>query len=304
MPDDIMPGAKPIEPETPLERGSDITGINLPSLSDPEPPAPTAPVLEGQVAPSPEAVASAGVVHEKPKRDFQTRINKLTRQRREAEEQNTMLSQQLNLLSQQMEELRKQSRQSVAQPAIAPAGSPMDAFGGGEAQPTQPQAAPLNADDIAGIIAQQLNGYEQQRRNEQAAVVRLQTAQQESFQEALEDVPDLADGRTQAGKLFNQLWAQSPLQSDPNGPFHVAMTVRGLLAGEPGEGVPSRGATEQQKLQATTFAPTPSTTDVPQVGRQQLEQAYVKAMEAYRSGDKQAYVAARKIRGMIDKAQG
>jgi len=297
MPDDVLPDALPIPEETVLEKGADITGVKLPSLSDPEE-VPASPVKEGAVAP--EVDADAGVIQPKPKRDFQSRINSLTRKRREAEEQNSVLSQQLNFVTQQLEDLRRQARQPVVQqPPLAPAGTPIDAFGGGEGQPPAPPAAP-SAEEIAAIVLQQLNGYAQQQQQAQQKADTLRLQQEESFGEALEDIPDLADGRTQAGKLFNQLWAQSPLRNDPNGPFHVAMTVRGLLADGAGNGQPSR-ATETQKLQAATFAPKPSTTDVPEIGRQQLEQAYAKAMQAYSQGDKAAYAAARKIRGEINK---
>lgn len=62
--------------------------------------------------------------------------------------------------------------------------------------------------------------------------VQLRTAQQESFNRAVELMPDLADEGSDLSKLTNQLFSQQPdLAKHQNGPVILATMAKGLLAG-------------------------------------------------------------------------
>lgn len=219
------------------------------------------------------------------------RINQLVRQNHEKD--NTV-----NELRAQMAELRNlvstlpQQFAARAAPQAAPAPAPQaqDPLGallnGGAAQPPAPPALPvtpsLDALGVARVVTQVLNDRDQQQRAVIDQAASLRATHEESFARACEDLPALRDGRTQARQLFNQLFDRSPLKALPNGPEHVALQVRGLLADEPRR-QPAPEARQQASLATPAAAPTVDIATGAQ--RSVVERELAKSYEEMRNGE-------------------
>jgi hypothetical protein len=182
-------------------------------------------------------------------RTAQDRINILTKRYRQSEEQKSTLEQQVQLL---VDKLQYQDRvlQDIAQgrapaqqafqpaPAPAPANGSLETILDQQAQPPQQlqpgvatpaQDRPLTAQEVKEIVSGAIQDFATQSIEQQNQVGRLQTAQEESFQEAVEDFPQLADQRTTARQLFNKIYSTSPLRQLPDAPYQIALQVQGIL---------------------------------------------------------------------------
>lgn len=299
MPEEITPESEP-----------DIT---LPSLSEPvEEPGTelhfgqhiSRPPVAGEPEKPPtgaDAVADAEKVKTRKRRSFQERVDSLVRQRHEAEEEKTILSAQIQQLLHTNEGLRRQL-ENFSRPDRSKKTTDelLSELGGGSTQPAEAGAGSILPSDIEGIIGKALRNYDQERRMENAAVDRLQTAQRQSYLTALDEFPELGDPRSQAGQLFARVWDSSTLRGDPNGPYQVALMIRGLMADE----TPVQsGATEQRKQQASVIAPQ-STELASTLNFNTLKKQYSEALKRFRdTHDPQAYALARKIQAKLRNIQ-
>lgn len=320
MPDPDKSGLPPSSIVTSEGQGQDITDVHLPSLSssidgDDESTQrhfgqhvsrPPDPMKEGAPAPDQiDAIADGGDLHPKKRRPLQERIDTLVRKRHEADEANAMLSAQIQELVRVNQTLQQQIAANLRPGQPAPRRQAGDDLLGdlGSGPPNQPEtgvgpALPL---DLEGTIARSLRNYDNERRNEEAALARLQASQRQSFGVATEEYPDLGDPRSQAGKLFAQIWDSSPLRGDPNGPWQVALMVKGLMADETPSREAQAGALEQRKRQVSVVAPQGQPAALPgSTAATQLKAQYVAALKRFRdSHDPGAYAEARKIQAKM-----
>lgn len=211
------------------------------------------------------------------------RIAQLTRRNYETKTENTELRAELARLSDRLAALPNiLSARAPAAPAPAKAGSdPIGELLNGGAAPAA--AAPVSSSpaDVSAIIRAEFETRDQKARAEAARLEQLRSAQIDSFGRAAVDLPALNKAGSQAQVLFNQLFEVSPLRHHPDGPEHIALQVRGLLADERASSQP---AVQQRKVQAAV-TPNPSPTDTPAANRGAVETELRRAYQQMQSGD-------------------
>lgn len=286
-----------------VESGDDITGLVLKGLSDNDNAqgqggggaalslAPS-PAMEG--APAPQG--QPGVVVEdttpqdhpgKPRTAAQ-RIAQLTQRYRSEQrargEVETQLSQVLDVMRQQGQELRE-LRGTLARPpsgAAVPQDMSDDPLGLAGAQPSPAKHAdpttgiPMTPETISAIVTNAIGAYDQKVQERQTAREQLATSQEQSFGEALQEMPALGDKRTQAFKVFSEIYETSPLRTLPDGPYQIALQVRGILAdeGQAGAAMAAAPAAQEERLRHASLTPQTSANDIPQGDRATMLKEY------------------------------
>ena len=182
---------------------------------------------------------------------LQTRIDRLTRQRYDAERtaqaavaQNESLVLKLAELTDKVERLS--ASQSVASPsAFDRALAAPQAASSKNGQPTDIAALVQNAVQTA------LRPLQEDRQQQE-----LLGLQQNSFHQGATLLPEMLQANSAAQQLFNQLWEGSPgLQKEPNGPEKVIAMVKGLLATTASPAQLSHAQTVIRKTAASAPAP-------------------------------------------------
>ena len=85
--------------------------------------------------------------------------------------------------------------------------------------------------------------------------------------EACAEMPELREPRSAARQYFDQLYADSPLNKLPDGPYQIALQVQGILAAEA-----RRQPSPERKLQAGVVVPAGQSADAnSQVGSMRRE---------------------------------
>lgn len=245
---------------TPGDRdgGEDITGQVLPDLS-PKPDlapgtgsslssvpgsAPDAPVVPQGTA---QAIQGGQAGTDRKPRTASERIAQLTRRFRQAEDQNNNLNAQI----QELINLGRAQAQEIAalrqgRPAKAPE---MDADPTGAA--ASQGSAPISLDAVRNVVREVVTGYDSERRAAELRVQQMQQAHLASFKEAALDLPELMDTRSRARQIFDEIYASSPLIQLPDGPYQIALQVRGILADE----AHRAQTTAVRKVQTSAVAP-------------------------------------------------
>jgi hypothetical protein len=225
--------------------------------------------------------------------------------RKEAEENNDALLAKLQEIENQNINLQRQVGALRGSPSPQPAGaSELDVFGDGTSELAgQPAAQTPGALDVQGLVTNAIEQYDQKQRQTQAASAQLHVAQRQSAAAALAEFPELGDGGTQAAQIFQQLWEGSPLQAHPDGPYHVALQVRGIIADEVAHGQ-TPAEVEARKIQASVITPKPAATDTPSMDGKALQKQYDELLKRRRNGSTSVddYMMARalqiKMRGL------
>jgi hypothetical protein len=132
--------------------------------------------------------------------------------------------------------------------------------------------------------------------NRQDAVDRqasLQQSHEAAFADVLQEFPEFGDTNSAERRTFNEIWQNSSLRGDPDGPLQVAYQVRGVLADE----VARRADQEPRKRAASVIKPGPvpqdSTTSAADVKRKNVSAEGLRRIRLG-SDDPQDYIAVRK----------
>lgn len=306
--------------------GQDITGQWLPSLSA-DNDLPPSNARGGSVIPSEGAPAmidpvpapthrEASVILDEPPaarrpRTVQDRINRLVKQWRQAEEQKSDLERNLELVARRLQEQDALIKEIAnnRQPSLSAYNPPMPLDPLASINPANVPAAPLadrplTAQSIKEIISGELNSFVARTSEQTRQVQQLQAAHQESFQEAVEEFPELADQRSSARQLFDRLYTSSPLRALPNAPYQIALQVQGLLVGESRQAAPGLSVEDRKRA-----ASVPSTRTTPQVIPEAQRGAYQKEFDRVgsliKAGDSsfETYRQWRQIRDGLRPAQ-
>jgi hypothetical protein len=301
IPQTMFPALDGSDPGS-AERVQNVTDAVLPDLNQrPEsglsmvPPgaeAPAAPVAEGAEAPAAEPAGK--------RRTLQERIDQLTRKRREAEEENSVLLQKINDLTNLISN-QNITRNQPARPARAD-DSGLGDFGAVAGTDAGKDAVSTpGIPDVQGIVQQTIESYDRRRRQEEAAVGALQHAQSAAMQAVVEEWPEFADGRTNASKLFIKLYESSPMRGHPQAPYHIALQVRGLLADEAARTKP----TEERKRLASVIVPTPAASDTGRIPTESLRKEFSRLQNLMQQGDTsfETYRRLRHVRSALQQKQ-
>lgn len=155
----------------------------------------------------------------------------------------------------------------------------------GQAANMAPAPQPVSATDIERIITGAIQNYDSQLRQQQQQITELQVAQEQSYNNAVADVPGLSDPNSVFSKTFQEVWRQSPLNQLPDGPYHVALQVQGLLAAEQ----QANASLTERKRQASVSVPQPTATDELGVAQKTaLTQEYARLSQAIKAGNRDA----------------
>jgi hypothetical protein len=187
------------------------------------------------------------------KNTVQQRIDKLTKQRRDAERQlNDALAQNQELSDRlsNLEALVNTSPTRVPQADPASRQTPYQ----DPLAPT-PQAPQANPNDLGHLVRDIL-----QKELAPLTTMVQQSAkvnkQQRAFNAAANDFPDLTDPKSEAFQTFQQLWEGRPdLQELDDGPAIVAQLTRGILS----DARISSRKTEEKKIAAEAITPSHAT---------------------------------------------
>lgn len=208
------------------------------------------------------------------KRSAEERIRKLVGRYHQKADENAVLREEIGNLSNQMAQLQKAvlSGAVPTQPSNGLMTNPLGNTPG--AEPDLEQRITQRVEALLAPIVQTVTNNSRQ--------AQLNSAHGESVAEAIEDFPDLADPKSKFAQQFRQLFAQSPLRELADGPYQVAMQVRGILADEKAQ----ERTVAARKRAAVVHTP------VPQIPEQsaavgpstQEKQAYASAMQKFRSG--------------------
>jgi hypothetical protein len=285
-----LDGNTPGEQDT----GTDISDQPLTPLSAPDMPdaagtgsaVSSVPGVEGQQAPDDQTVAGADIsapAARKP-RTAQDRIAQLTRRYRQEQDARTDLQAQLDELlrvaqSQQQEIAairagrqapapRKQANEAADALGLAGAGEPVD--------------VPITLDAVKNVVREVLGSHVAEERQRTSAVEQMRQAHMTSFKEAVEEMPELADERSQARQVFDELYRTSPISKLPDGPYQLALQVRGILADDARRG---QVASPERKRQASVVSPSPSQSDIPDTGRTAAVREFQGLTAKIRAGD-------------------
>lgn len=240
MPEPLFPslyGNDPGDPST--EKAQDITDQPLPSMMEEgaqltsgssiqplgtggEP----IPQLEGAGAPETTTeIADPPEDPRRPKRrSVQDRIDQLTFRVHQRGAENDILREENARLSAQISELGAQINAVLHRP-MNQNPNPLE----------NPAAAgnPNGSSDVESAVARAIQQHVaplSQAVGQMVTNTQLATQHQASFAQAAEEFPDLSDPRSNFARVFTQLWASTPLRELKNGPYQVALQVRGILA--------------------------------------------------------------------------
>lgn len=266
-PEDITDQVLPdLTPRSDLAPG---TGSNLsvvPSGSD-APPGTPVPAQGNVQAPSRQEGRRPRTAEE--------RIAQLTRRYRQAEDQNNNLSAQISELLQttraQAAEIAAIRAGRVPQPEVS-----ADPTGGAAAQ----GSIPITLDAVRQVVGETLRSYDSERRATESRIQQMRASHEAAFKEAALDMPELMDTRSRARQIFDELYASSPLIQLPDGPYHIALQVKGLLADEQRQGA----AQEVRKVQASAVAPTGGV-DLPNSELTAARQEFAKLTQLRKNGN-------------------
>lgn len=232
----------------------------------------------GQEAPPQEAAFEGEAPRGRAKRSLQERIDSITRARRTAEGERDSLKAQVDrlvgLIADQNHKITALSGGKPAAPAPDPLGL------GDAAKPSGTHSFTL--DDVKSVVEGTIKSHVERVRETDSAAASLRQDQEASFAEAVQEFPELADSRTRARQLFNRIYDASELRALPNGPYQVALQVRGLLASEPASGSPA--AVAERKRQASVVVPAPQSTDIPGADRAADKREYEALLARNRAG--------------------
>lgn len=225
----------------------------------------------------------------KSRRSAGERIAQLTRRYRQEESRAHGLTEALAARDERIEALerRLEERQSYKPPATEPYYAAPE---GQDPQGPQPaNIAHIVNDAVRRAVDPIVRDTKAER--EQRA---LKDEQQVSYMDACREVPELADPQSSESEAFREIWSQSPLRVDPDGPLHVAYMVKGAFAEER----QTRPAREARKRAASVVTPGPRTTDIttsaPKSGH--MKNVMSEGLDRFRGGDKdpETYIAIRK----------
>lgn len=304
-PGSVFPG---LYDDTPGDQipAQDISGVPLEPLISPDDPlaagtgSSLSSVPEGaaEAGDAPEQIAGGDIpapTQRKP-RTAADRIAQLTKQYRHEQrargDTEARLEETLAILRQQGEEL-KQLRVGRAQPRQA-AQEAADALGLGAPGAIEGQAAPVTADTIRGIVSETFQQYEARRAQQDHEIRQMQASHETAFKEAAEEMPELLDTRSQARAYFDELYRTSPLKTLPDGPYQIALQVRGLLADDS-----RRSAAPERKLQAGVVVPAGAPVDANTSAGLRREYARLTDLRKKGNEDFQVYKRWRAVRDQL-----
>lgn len=276
---------------TPGDRdgGADISGQVLPDLT---PQSDDAPGVGSSMSSVPGAApddptarvpgAAANINTPAPQGDrkprtAQERIAQLTRRFRQAEDQN----QNLNAQIQELLQIGRAQAQEIAalrdgRPTKAPE-LEGDPTGGA----TSRADVPITLDAVRNVVRETIVGYDQERRNQDLRIQQMRAAHEASFKNAAQEMPELMDQRSRARQVFDEIYSSSPLIQLPDGPYQIALQVRGILADEQQRGQ----AMEARKVLASTPAPSSSSVDVMGTELQAAQKEFAQLTAMRRNGN-------------------
>jgi TolA-binding protein len=284
--------------------GEDITGQILPDLT---PQADRAPgtgsslsVVPGAAPDDPTRQAAAqqaaniqgqAPTDRKP-RSAQERIAQLTRRFRQAEDQNSNLSGQIQEL---LQISRTQSQELAAlRQGRAPKAPEADADPTGSAAASA--SGPITLDAVRNVVREVVTNYDSERRAQDSHVQQMVASHEASFKEAALDLPELMDVRSRARQVFDEVYRSSPLKQLPDGPYQIALQVRGILADEQYRGQ----VAEARKVQVSAVAPSASV-DMPHSELAAAQREFTQLTKLRQAGneDFRVYSRWRKLRDFI-----
>lgn len=230
------------------------------------------PVQEGAPAPTPAEPVDDPNARPK-RRTAAERIAQLTKRWRQAEGTRSQLEVQLQNMTQQLVSNQQRLEQLIASRSAPPSRASNGEFVGDSTDGTpQPGVGPtpVTKDDVRSIVADVIQGIATEQQRKQTEVIRLQQSQQTSFAEAVEEFPELNDRRTRANQLFHEIYANSPLRYQADGPYQIALQVRGILADEATEA----RVQQSNKVAASVVTPRASGVDAPDSEKQKAVKTY------------------------------
>lgn len=298
---DILPPAEGVE------GSADITGAVLKDMSEAYEDSEVgtggslsvvSAAVEGQDAP---AAQDAPVIAEgempapqgRRARNAQERIAQLTGRFYQEKQAKDAVSEQLQLLAQANVRLAEEVK------ALRGAPRPAESING---EAVAPQ--PLTLESVRQVVGEVVTGYDQQQRALNAEANALNEAHKASFADVVSEFPEFGIANSQARQMFEEVFAGSPLRRLPNAPLHIALQVRGLLAGTdvarpaPHSALPPG----ERKQQAAIVSPRPSITDTPATGRATIQKELNRLGALQRSGNATSgdYIAWRKLRSQLN----
>ena len=253
----------------------------------------------------PPVEGAAGVVEtepepEVPKRRGKTaveRIAQLTRRYRDEQTESAGLREELRATQKKIQELEDgiSTRPRAAPTSRDSLGEPYTEEAGSHGQ--QPFA------DTAAIVRQEVRRAIEpiaKRFDEQDRASALEREQLQTYQEAVAEVPELADPQSEESEAFRRIWSQSPLQKSPDGPLHVALMVKGAFSDE------RRGDATQRarKRAAGVVTPGPRSVDTqPSLGKQGMKNVLDEGFKRFQEGDEspETFIALRKAQRRIKR---
>lgn len=293
------------------ESASDITGLVLKGLSDNDdtetvrgPDGSSLSLvqspLEGAPAPmgTPVAKVESTVQPEEKKdrrpRTAQERIAQLTKRYRQEQNNNNELSTQVTEL---LTYLQKQDKEIQALRGQVNNNKPhiqkeQDIFGirpdgaGPNAVPDPSTGIPVSADTIRSIVTEAITDYDQRQRKVRDEQAQLAALQEQSFVEAMEEVPELADKRSKAFRYFSEVYEVSPLQKLPDGPYQIALQIKGMLADDaaPAPSKPADNVPRQDRIRQAALKPQP-TGEIPQSERVAMQKEFAEISKLRKAGN-------------------
>jgi hypothetical protein len=296
---------------TPGDRdgGADITGQVLPPLTpeyeDAAGTGSNVSIVPGGPEPAGDAPTVAGGQIEAPTgrraRSAQDRIAQLTKQYRQEQRARGdiegQLSEALSILRAQGEQLNELRAGRAPAPRQA-ANEAADALGLGST-PSETGGQSITLDSIDRLLQSRFSDYEARAQQRNTEIEQMRQSHEAAFKEASEEMPELLDNRSAARRVFDQLYAVSPLRTLPDGPYQIALQVQGILAAESRGG----GQNPQRKLQAGVVAPAAGPTDIPDSQRANARKEFEKLTQLRRGGneDFQVYKKWRQLRDNLQR---
>jgi len=174
---------------------------------------------------------------------FQSRINKLYGQKKEAEEFSANLEAENKELRSQMADLQEQMT------ALAGRNDPKEPQAGLDTTIPRDQndgsAGNLNAELVKNIVQDTVGNILSQRDEQVKQRQQIQAAHQKAWRSAVEEMPALADKNSELYQAAQAVWDKDQeLRNSPAGPYKAAVMARGFLGSD---NVP------KEKLQSATM---------------------------------------------------